>query len=50
MFRTSIKISSLWMNIEHISVVLGNLGLSVYQCAYFYQKNCVLPQILSNSR
>ncbi len=50
MCRTSMKISFLWMNIEHISVILGNFDLSVYQCAHFYEKNSVLPQILSNSR
>lgn len=46
----SMKATSLWSNIEHIAVIFCNFDASVYQCAHFYGKNSVPPQILSNSR
>lgn len=46
----SVEATSLWTNIEHIAVIFGNNDASVYQCAHFYEKGSVPPQILSNSR
>lgn len=50
MRRISMETTSLWSNIEHIAVILGNFDASVYQCAHFYEKGSVPPQSLSISR
>lgn len=34
----SMENTSLWFNIEHVAVVLGDFDASVYQCAHFYEK------------
>lgn len=48
MSQISIKSTSLWINIENISAVFGNIDGSVYKCAHFYKKHSVLPQLWSN--
>lgn len=42
--------TSLWSNIEYIAVIFGNYDASVCQCAHFYEKGSVPPQILSDRR
>lgn len=46
----SMENTSLWCNIEHIAVVFCNFDASVYQCAHFYEKGSVPPQIFSTDR
>lgn len=37
MNQISIKSTTLWINIENISAVFGNLDGSVYKSAHFYE-------------
>ncbi len=46
----SMEATTLWSNIEHIAAIFGNLDVSVYQCAHFYEKGSVPPQISSDDR
>lgn len=46
----SIRFTTLWQNIQFITVIFCNFALSVYKCAHFYENPSVSPQILSDIR
>jgi hypothetical protein len=50
MHHISITGTSLWANINHLTVVTYTNDASVYKCAHFYDKGSVSPQNLSYNR
>lgn len=43
MRRIAIEATTLWTNIDHIAVISFKNGVSVYQCAHFYDNSSVFP-------
>lgn len=50
MRRFTIKTSSLWNNIDNVTVISFKNDVSVYQCAHFYEKSSIVLPNLSTFR